>query len=134
MIDDEDLPQDDDDAATEHPLEPAASAVSRRGNAKKRKRAVEETLEFWRTILADRVGQRELWKLFEVGHIFDTRFECGPNGFPQVEATWFRAGEQDFARRLYQMLERIDPAGVIAMHQAFDSTFAKPVPRRVKDD
>jgi hypothetical protein len=137
MQDEDELGHEDDDALPDQPPEAAASAVSHRANAKKKKRNVEETLEgaeFWRAVLADPIGRRELWKLFQAGHIFETRFECGPNGFPQVEATWFRAGEQDFARRIYQMFERIDPAAIIAMHQDFDASFAKPVPRRVNDD
>jgi hypothetical protein len=57
---------------------------------------------FWETIFGTEVGRREMFKLLRDCHAFEDRFACGPNGFPQPEATWFQAGESSWGRRLVQ--------------------------------
>lgn len=82
---------------------------------------------FWRRVLADPVGRREMWEIIGVSaHAFETRFACGPNGFPQVEATWSALGEQMLGQRLFQTLQRDDFEGAWLMLAENDSRFTKP--------
>lgn len=96
---------------------------------KKRRIARErrETEDFWKLIFASEIGRREMWGIIGVqAHAFNERFACGPNGFPQGEATWFAAGEQALGQRLYQSWFLIDPKGVMLMLQEHDPRFPKP--------
>lgn len=126
---DDDLPTDAGD--DEGPEAPAEQASAVEGPKQRRKREIRgerefrEAQQFWATALADEVGRREIWKLLQAAHTFEERFACGPNGFPQVEATWFHAGEQAFGQRFYRMLSRIDRAGVLKMHDIHDPEFPK---------
>lgn len=91
----------------------------------KLKREKQERAAFWRAVLNDRIGRRELWRwIASEGHAFNPEFACGPNGTPQPEATWFRAGEQQFALKLYHELAAMDREGVLKMHDEHDSRFA----------
>lgn len=99
--------------------DPAAIERTRR----RQREADKEAAKFWRGVLADPVGRREVWTLLQLAHVFETRFACGPTGFPQPEATWFHAGEQDFGLRLYRSLLRMDMEGVRIMHHEFDPDF-----------
>lgn len=92
-----------------------------------------EKIAFWKAVLANEIGRREVWGLLTDCHAFEERFACGPNGFPQTEATWFHAGEQAFGQRLYQTLCQMDLAGVMVMHEELDSRWARPKRQRVKD-
>lgn len=82
-----------------------------------------DDVRFLQDILKDEAGRRFLWRILEAAHTFEERFACGPNGFPQVEATWFEAGIQSFGQRLYQTWLRTDPAAVAAMHRENDPRF-----------
>lgn len=113
---DEDEPQSPPDAADLK----TAEKLKRRLRKEAR-----EAQAFWRGVLADQIGRREVWRLLRDAHVFETRFACGPNGFPQPEATWFHAGEQDFGQRLYRALLRMDLAGVTAMHREHDQDFVE---------
>ncbi len=73
--------------------------------------------------LRSEVGRRFLWNLLSACHTFDERFACGPNGFPQPEATWFEAGQQAFGLRLYHSWLRVDPLAISAMHRECDPRF-----------
>lgn len=121
--DDEFEPEPEGGAGSASAAEPAALAAKQatlRGYAKERER-------FWRTVLADPVGRRELWNIIGVeAHAFETRFACGPNGFPQPDATWAAHGEQMLGQRLYQTLQTIDFEGAFLMLAEHDSRFAKP--------
>jgi hypothetical protein len=79
---------------------------------------------FIQDILKDEAGRRFLWAILTAAHTFEERFACGPNGFPQTEATWFHAGEQALGLRLYQTWLRTDPLAVAAMHRENDPRFA----------
>ena len=72
----------------------------------KRKRTIEikerESKRFWELVFATPVGRREMYCLLTDCHAFEDRFACGPNGFPQPEATWFQAGESAWGRRIVQ--------------------------------
>jgi hypothetical protein len=108
MIDDEPL-----DTPEEQP-ERTVNAADPVGIAEQKRRSSREQREaddFWRGVLASEVGRREIWVLIQPA--FSTTFACGPNGFPQTEATWFHAGEHAFAQRLYHSLQIIDHAGVL---------------------
>jgi hypothetical protein len=87
-----------------------------------------EADEFWKGLLNQSpIARRELWRLVgeSVGaHIFETRFPCGPVGFPDANAAWYARGEQDFGLRLYLHWLRLDPLAVAKMHQENDSRFA----------
>lgn len=91
----------------------------------------DEATVFWKSILGTEVGRREIWKLLSDSHTFEDRFACGPNGFPQVEATWFQAGEKSFGQRFWLTLQRYDVDSVLLMHREHDARLGKPnVPRR----
>lgn len=117
-----------DEAEPEATLDLGDAAANRRIRDRVRREA-KERAAFWRAVLADKTGRREVWNLIagaQWGHAFNTSFACGPNGFPQPEATWFAAGAQDLALRLYHDLLLIAPDGTLAMHREHDGRFAPP--------
>ena len=67
------------------------------------RREEQEEASFWRAVLNDKIGRRVMWALIrdDCGG-FAPPFACGPNGFPQPEATWFAAGKYALGQRLYQ--------------------------------
>jgi hypothetical protein len=69
---------------------------------RERKAALQEreARQFWERIFATELGRREMFKLLRDCKAFETEFACGPNGFPQPEATWFKAGQSDWGRRM----------------------------------
>ena len=93
---------------------------------RRQRKSKDEAGDFWRGVFADRVGRRVMWDLLQAAHTFETVFACGPNGFPQTEATWFKAGEQGFGLRLYHTWLKIDPDGVRQMHLDHNPDFARP--------
>jgi len=129
MADDEpENPPDDDESGEQQqpsPLDNAASPKAQRKRRLGKKLLERETADFWSGVLSTEIGRREIWRLLNDGHAFDERFACGPNGFPQPEATWFQAGESSFARRLYLTLARIDRAATLRMHDENDHRFVK---------
>jgi hypothetical protein len=85
-----------------------------------------ESERFWRGIFADPVGRREMWGILQQAHAFEEIFSCGPNGFPQPEATWFHAGEQALGQRLYQSWILLAREGVFMMQDEHDPRFERP--------
>jgi len=85
----------------------------------RRRQAVEreEARRFWREVFASEIGRREMWGLLQAAHTFSPVFACGPNGFPQAEATWYEAGQQGFGQRLWRTWLQFDPEGVVRMMQ-----------------
>lgn len=137
MPDDEILPEDaydahDGETGDERELAPSAAspgAVRRQKDAQRL--ALLERERFWKGVLADPVGRRELWQLIGIeAHAFEQRFGCSPNGFPDQQATWFHLGEQMLGQRLYQSLALLDRAGVFLMQDEHDPRFAKPKRRK----
>ncbi len=63
---------------------------------------VKESERFWDYIFSLKVGRREMFKLLRDCHAFEDKFACGPNGFPQPDATWFHAGEASWGQRVSQ--------------------------------
>lgn len=84
-----------------------------------------EEERFWKGVFSDPIGRRCMWKLLDGAHPFEERFACGPNGFPQTEATWFHAGEQSLGLRIYQTWLARFPLEVMEMHKEHDSRFGK---------
>jgi hypothetical protein len=117
-------------------VEGQASALQEPIEVKARRRSTElEAKAFWKSVFADPVGRREIWGLLAQAHPFEERFACGPNGFPQTEATWFHAGEQALGLRIFQSLSIIDREGVFKMLDEYDPRFAsaKPTKRKRND-
>lgn len=96
----------------------------------KRTREDREKREFWAGVFAHPVGRREMWGLLNEAGTFEEKFACGPNGFPQVEATWFHAGAHAFGQRLYLSWLILARDGVIQMHDELDPRFPKPKRRK----
>jgi hypothetical protein len=123
----------DDDEPENTPVDDqtpdAASPRQQRKRLARKREAEVEGDEFWRAVLNSVVGRREMWALLNSLGGFEVRFECGPTGFPQPEATWFRLGEHTTAMRLYHSWLRLDLAAVQLMHQEHDPRFAKPKAR-----
>ncbi len=110
---------EEDDGALLDAGEPETLARSKLRVRKKLRKAA----DFWREVLSDPVGRAEMWELLASAHTFETRFACGPNGFPQPESTWFQAGEQDYGLRLFLKWQVMDPAGTLLMLQEHDPRF-----------
>ncbi len=95
------------------------------------KREVQENEEFWRAVLREKAGRREMWRLIAVeGKAFNTEFAYGPVGFPDERATWYAQANQQSALRLYHDLLRIDHEGVRRMHLECDPRFQVAKPER----
>lgn len=85
----------------------------------------EEGRRFWNAVFASRVGRREIYGLLRSCSAFDQRFACGPNGFPQPEATWFQAGESEWGRRMREQWCVERPAEFALMLRENDPRFQK---------
>jgi hypothetical protein len=127
---------EDDDSPEPVDLQPAegignaADPVAMLVAAEKRQEQAAAGDAFWRGVLSTPEGRREIWGILESASTFTERFACGPNGAPQPEATWFKAGEQSFGLRLYLKLQFIGREAVWKMHDECDSRYAKPIKRR----
>lgn len=125
------LPDGDEDEIPDElfPPEPEApDAASEQGLRKQRTRSrlrQKESDRFWQSQLATEIGRRELWRVLEAAGAFNVSFACGPNGFPQPEATWFQFGQTQFGQRLFFSWQRIDPQGVLLMQQENDPRFQR---------
>ena len=90
----------------------------------KQKREQQEEDSFWRSVLNDKTGRRVMWHFVNtVCHGFTPPFKCGPNGFPQPEATWFRAGQYALGQGWYQHWMQHDRDGVLLMLDEHDPRF-----------
>lgn len=122
---------DDNDQDQPEPLETEQPTVDAGNPAAVKKRRTKQQIRerederFWRGVFESETGRRCMWQLLANGHPFETRFACGPNGFPQTEATWFHAGEQDLALRIYQKWLADFPVEVMQMHREHDPRFSK---------
>lgn len=130
------MPGDDDDdldavavaeseAAGEQPdaANPKLAAEQRKRNETYARRR--ET--FWRNVLADPVGRKEIWDIIGVEcHAFEIKRACGPNGFPDDNGTQAATAEQLLGQRLYQTLQMVDFEGAWLMLAEHDSRFPKP--------
>jgi hypothetical protein len=121
---DEDLPTADD---ADQPFDAGDPAqVKRRETAQQiRKR---EVARFWNSVFASPVGRQEMWLLITEGKPFETPFAVGPNGFPQPEATWWKAGQAEFSLRIYRSWLVAHPDAIRLMHLENDPAFM-PAPK-----
>lgn len=121
---------DEIEAGAEQPAEAVNDdAASPKGIENKQRRIAREqreALDFWRSVFATEVGRREMFAILRSAHTFEDRFACGPNGFPQPEATWFQAGEHAFGQRLYLTWSKNHRAEVLLMHDENDARFVDP--------
>jgi hypothetical protein len=128
MADDEPDDESDDEAGPDE-QPPVVETAADPKRIRKRKLTAQflkrQADEFWRDVLSTEVGRREIWRLLADAHAFEERFACGPNGFPQPEATWFHAGEQAFGLRFYLTLQQRARELVMQMHDEFDPRFPK---------
>ena len=132
---DDDLDTDDQQDELFPVEQPTVDASSPTRMRKQRTRSAleaKERADFWRGCLSTKVGRREMWRILESAHTFETKFACGPNGFPQPEATWFAHGEQDHGPRIFFSWQRIDKDAVFLMLEENDPRFAKSAPPRTK--
>ena len=136
MIGDDDDDQPDDLFPTEQPTVDAGSIQAVRKQRTRSRLQTKQSAAFWQRVLGTEVGRRELWRILASAGAFETPFACGPTGFPQPEATWFKAGQQEFGLRLFFSWQRLDPQGVLVMQQENDPRFARtaPVPTKKADD
>lgn len=126
MNGDDDAPDDDQpENSAEQPFD-AGDSVAVRKRETKAQLARRRADEWWRKTLDDPIGRRELWGIIQTEcHAFDERFACGPNGFPQTEATWFEAGRQSVGLRIYQTIMARDPMNTHQMLIENDPRFAR---------
>ena len=121
------MSDDDDDQLDEgqpEPIEPEPGEAASPRRIRRKKVTAElverESVRFWRAVLADPIGRREVWSLLHAAHCFEERHACGPSGVPDPEATAYYRGQRDFGLSFYFRLARLDRAGVFAMHDEFD--------------
>lgn len=131
MSDDDPLPDNEFVAEPEEAEQPSAqrtedAASPRRYRSKKRKAEIErrEGENFWKRCLNDPAGRRELFRFLQSCHFAEDRFACGPNGFPQPEATWFQAGEKSVGERLFHSLCVLDREHAFLMLDEHDPRYA----------
>lgn len=124
MTGDEDDDEDDPSIEQEAPLHDAGDPKAVKKRLSKAQLAKRESERFWRDVFATEVGRREMWALLRDTGALTVEFSCGPNGFPQPEATWFKTGQREFGLRLYRSWLRLDRDGVFAMHEDNDPDFA----------
>lgn len=75
----------------------------------KLKRQEQERASFWRAVLNDKTGRREMWRLIsEQGRAFNTDFSGRPS--------WIKLGCQQWVLAIYHDLLRIDEDAVDRMH------------------
>lgn len=79
---------------------------------------------FWRGCLSTAIGRRAVFEYLASCRYKQNTFACGPNGFPQPEATWFQTGERAAAERLADSLMVIEPGSFHLMLAENDPRFA----------
>jgi hypothetical protein len=133
MADDEPDTNDDNEQEpelfpTEQKTVDASSVRVHRTRVKRQRLEVRQAEKFWQGVFSTAIGRREMWRLLQSCHTFEERFACGPNGFPQPEATWFQAGEQALGQRMYQTwIAQPDlRPNVLLMHDENDTRFKRP--------
>lgn len=130
-----------DSSPEEHPEEmPGVAEIEQThnlndaGEVRRRRKRIdnehEQAAKFWRDVFSTTVGRREMWGLLKAtqpdGNPFDPSFPCGPNGFPQPEATWFRAGQYALGQAIWQSWLRLAPDAAVLMLQENDPRFIQP--------
>ena len=100
MSDDDDFPDNPEQPELpEFDAGDPAAVGARKRNLKIQER---EAQRFWDLVFSTRPGRREMWKLLRDCAAFEDKFACGPNGFPQPDASWFHAGVASWGQRMSQ--------------------------------
>jgi len=99
------------------------------------RREEQEEASFWRAVFNDKIGRRVMWNLLaqDCGG-FSPPFACGPNGFPQPDATWFAAGKYAVGQILYQRWMRLSREGLAAMMDEHNPSFIITKRNRRRDE
>lgn len=127
MSEPDDITGVEPDVAAEDGAPDAADPKLLAAQSDRKRSYVKQREQFWQRVLADPIGRQELWAIIGVeAHAFETKFACGPNGFPQTEATFVAHGEQMLGQRLFQTLQQIDFEGAWLMLCEHDGRFKKP--------
>jgi hypothetical protein len=130
LTDADDPTDDDPDIALpgETPTVDAATQQGLKRQANRAKREFQEREAFWKAVLDDPVGRRELWRTIFGGnatHIAEARFPHGPAGFPDPNACWYARGQQDMGQQILAELSALYREGVWAMQDEYDRRFPK---------
>lgn len=121
---DDDPPEDDTEPAPPPEMPSAADAKSLRRQRQKIESAGIRKARCWSGMLDTPIGRLCIWELLEATGWRHTAFAAGPNGFPQPEATWFKAGQAEVGMRLFQSLLVLARANVLTMLDENDPRFA----------
>jgi hypothetical protein len=131
-----DDPTPEDEEEIHHAVAKSAEARNLNDQAsenKQRKRVDNEAelaSRFWRGVFSTPVGRREMWGLLKAcqpnGDPFDVPFACGPNGFPQDQATFVRLGQYQIGQMFFQSWLKLDLEGTILMLRENSDRFPKP--------
>lgn len=129
MIDEDDFTPEivEDDGQEPAPGEPDSAADPKRVKRQQRRSSREkrEGDEFWRGVFSTDVGRREMWRILVAAGYRSERFGATATGFPDPNATWFRAGIQSVSRHLFDEWQALDYEGVYLMLVENDPKFAK---------
>lgn len=131
MVGDDDGPDDDQQPDGQPPQYDAGEPAAVRKRETKAQLRQRKADEWWGRLLDDPVGRREVFGILAECHTFEERFACGPNGFPQSEATWFEAGRQSVGLRLFQTLFMRHPMNAMLMLSENDARFVRFAPKDV---
>lgn len=134
MSDTTDTGEESEDPAPVETVDLTDPTKYRRSRDKVKREAQEEE-SFWRSVFNDKIGRRVMWQLLRDDcHGFSPPFACGPNGFPQPEATWFQAGQYAIGQRLYQRWRHAVREGVTLMEDENDPRFMPPKAERRRSE
>lgn len=95
------------------------------GRRRSKKLQERDSERFWNAVFQTELGRREMYGLLRDAKAFEVRFACGPNGFPQPEATWFQAGESEWGRRMADTWMARHPEEYLLMLRENDPRFQK---------
>jgi hypothetical protein len=116
---------DDEGDEIEQPAVDAGNPVAVRRRKKQLKFDKQDSVNFWKLVFSTPVGRREMFGMLRATHWSEIKFACGPNGFPQPDATWFAAGEQSVGDRFFISWLIMDPENVLLMLRENDHRFAE---------
>ena len=125
---------EDDLFPADQPTVDAANPQELRKRRTRNRLEADAGARFWSQCLSTPTGRKECWRILESAHTFETRYACGPNGFPSPEGTWAAHGEQLLGLRIFLTWQRIDRDAVFTMLEENDPRFAKRIPRERKGD
>lgn len=126
MSDEPDFADESEDLLPELGPDDPGSPRGKRKVIAKQIMAEQAASDFWKSILANAIGRQEIWSYLARCGIHQTTFAVGPNGFPQPESTWFKAGEKSAAESLFIRLSILDREGVRLMQDEHDPRYRVP--------